>query len=82
MACAEARDALIELAGKRLDWSSDELSPQNGDIYAPGFRKVSYGELAGELDLRREATGKVPVRPIACTNWSARRCRAAIFQAR
>ncbi len=62
-ACAEAAALLVELAGERLDWSSDELTVQDGVIYAPGSRKVSYGELAAQFDLRRTATGRAPPKP-------------------
>jgi nicotinate dehydrogenase subunit B len=62
-ACAEAASLLVELAGQRLGWSSDELTVQDGVIYAPGTRKVSYGELAAQFDLRRVATGKFPPKP-------------------
>ncbi len=62
-ACAEAAALLAELAGQRLDWSSDELTVQDGVIYAPGTRKVSYGELAAQFDLSRTATGKFPPKP-------------------
>jgi len=62
-ACAEAAALLVELAGQRLNWSSDELTVQDGVIYAPGERKVSYGELATQFDLRRVATGKAPPKP-------------------
>ncbi len=62
-ACAEAAALLVELAGERLDWSSDELTVQDGVIYAPGTRKVSYGELAAQFDLRRTATGKFRPKP-------------------
>jgi len=62
-ACAEAASLLVELAGERLDWSSDELTVQDGVVYAPGTRKVSYGELASQADLRRAATGKVLPKP-------------------
>ena len=36
---------------------------QDGIIYAPGMRTVSYGELASQADLRRAATGKVLPKP-------------------
>lgn len=57
-ACAEARAILIGLAAKRLDWSFDELSVQDGVIYAPGNRTVSYAKLAASVDLHRAASGK------------------------
>src|SRR6185437_13466899 len=62
-ACAEARDLLIKLAGQRLKWSYDELTVQNGVIYAPGTKKVTYGELAAQADLRRKATAQVRPKP-------------------
>ena len=62
-ACAEAASLLVELAGQRLSWSSDELTVQDGVIYAPGTRKVSYSELTVQFDLRRVATGKFPPKP-------------------
>jgi nicotinate dehydrogenase subunit B len=64
VACAEAASLLVELAGQRLNWSSDELTVQDGVIYAPGTRKVSYGQLAAQLDLRHVATDKAaPPKP-------------------
>jgi nicotinate dehydrogenase subunit B len=63
MACAEARNLLVELAGQKLDWSSDELTVQDGVIYAPGTKKISYGELAAQVDLHRAATGKASPKP-------------------
>jgi CO/xanthine dehydrogenase Mo-binding subunit len=62
-ACAEARDLLIRLAAHRLDWSYDELTVQDGAVYAPGMHKVSFGELAAEVDLRRKATAQVRPKP-------------------
>ena len=58
-ACAEARDILIKLAAERLDWSFDQLGVQDGVVYAPGMRTISYAALAGSVDLHRPATGKV-----------------------
>ena len=62
-ACAEARDIMIHMAAERLRWSFDELSVQDGVIYAPGMRTVSYGELAASVDLHRPASGKVAPAP-------------------
>jgi nicotinate dehydrogenase subunit B len=61
--CAEARDILIKLAAKRLSWSFDQLNVQDGVVYDPGKRHVSYGELAASVDLHRRATGKVKPAP-------------------
>ncbi len=66
MAGAEARAILIDLAAKRLAVGADTLTVTDGVITAPDGRHVSYGELAGETDLHREATAKVaPKQPSA-----------------
>lgn len=63
VACAEARDILIRMAAERLRWSFDELSVQDGVIYAPGMRTVSYASLAASVNLHRPAIGKVAPAP-------------------
>jgi CO/xanthine dehydrogenase Mo-binding subunit len=62
---AEARAILIELAAKRLGVPADSLTVSDGVIAAGDGRKVGYGELAGEVDLHREATAKVAPKPPA-----------------
>src|SRR3954469_15076616 len=59
MAGAEVRAILVGLAAKRLNAAADTLSVTDGTISAPDGRKVGYGELAGEVDLKREATAKI-----------------------
>lgn len=63
MAGAEARAILVDLAAKRLGVAADTLNVADGTISAPDGRKVGYGELAGEADLKREATAKIPPKP-------------------
>jgi len=63
LAGAEVRAILIELAAKRLGIAADTLKVVDGAITAADGRKVSYGELAAEVDLKREATGKVAPKP-------------------
>src|ERR1700674_966207 len=58
-ACAEARAIVIEIAAKRFGAEARTLTVADGVVSAPGGRTVSYGQLAAELDLKREATGKV-----------------------
>jgi CO/xanthine dehydrogenase Mo-binding subunit len=58
MAGSEVRGILLELAAKKFGVGADVLSVGDGIITAPDGRKVSYGELAGEVDLKREATAK------------------------
>jgi CO/xanthine dehydrogenase Mo-binding subunit len=65
MAGAEARAILLELAVKRLGVAADTLGIADGTISAADGRKVTYGELAGEVDLKREATAKVAPKPAA-----------------
>ena len=58
MAGAEVRAMLVELAAKKLGVAADTLKVENGIISASDGRKVTYGELAAEADLKREATAK------------------------
>ncbi len=59
LAGAEVRAMLLELAAKKLGVAADSLKVADGTITAADGRKVTYGELAGEANLKREATGKV-----------------------
>jgi CO/xanthine dehydrogenase Mo-binding subunit len=63
LAGAEARAILIELAGRKLGVAADTLTVADGVISAPDGRKAGYGELAAEVDLKREATAKVRPKP-------------------
>jgi nicotinate dehydrogenase subunit B len=65
LAGAEVRKILLELAAKKLGVAVDGLKTADGTITAPDGRKVTYGELASQADLKREATGKVPPKPSA-----------------
>jgi len=65
MASAEVRAILIDLAAKRLAADAASLKVADGVISAPDGRKVSYGELAADADLKREATGKIAPKPPA-----------------
>src|SRR5215208_8278870 len=58
MAGAEVRGILLDLAAKKFSVGADVLSVADGTITAPDGRKVSYGELASEVGLKREATAK------------------------
>jgi len=63
MAGAEVRAILLDLAAKQIGVAADALSVEDGTISAPDGRKVSYGELAAEVDLKREATAKAMPKP-------------------
>jgi len=65
LAGAEVRAILLELAAKRLGVAANSLNVADGTISAPDGRKVTYGELARDADLKREATGKVTPKPPA-----------------
>jgi CO/xanthine dehydrogenase Mo-binding subunit len=64
-ACAEARAAFLTAASKRSGSPTTELEVSDGVITARGT-KLTYWELAGEADLKREATARVqPKEPSA-----------------
>jgi nicotinate dehydrogenase subunit B len=65
MAGAEVRSILLDLAAKKFGVGADVLSVGDGMVTAPDGRKVGYGELAGEADLKREATAKAKPKPPA-----------------
>ena len=60
---AEVRAILLDAAAKRLAVAPDALNVSAGTISAADGRKVTYGELAGAIDLKREATATVPPKP-------------------
>jgi nicotinate dehydrogenase subunit B len=63
LAAAEARALLIALAAKRLGTGADNLRVVDGVISGPDGRQISYGEIAGDVDLHREASAKVAPKP-------------------
>jgi nicotinate dehydrogenase subunit B len=65
LAGAEVRAILIDLAAKKLGVAPDSLKVADGVITAPDGRRVGYGELAKDADLKREATAKVRPKPPA-----------------
>jgi CO/xanthine dehydrogenase Mo-binding subunit len=65
LAGAEVRSILIEAAAKKLGVAPDTLTVSNGTISGADGRKVTYAELAQAIDLKREATAKVPPKPVS-----------------
>jgi nicotinate dehydrogenase subunit B len=65
MAGAEVRAMLVELAARKLGVGADTLTVRDGVVVARDGRMVGYGELAGEANLKREATAKVAPKPPA-----------------
>jgi CO/xanthine dehydrogenase Mo-binding subunit len=63
LAAAEVRSILIAAAAQELGVAPDILKAENGTISASDGRKVTYGEIAGAIDLKREASGKVAPKP-------------------
>jgi nicotinate dehydrogenase subunit B len=58
MASAEVRAMLLDLAAQKLGVTADTLKVSDGVISTADGRKITYGEIAGSLDLKREATAK------------------------
>jgi CO/xanthine dehydrogenase Mo-binding subunit len=65
LAGAEVRAILIDLAAKKLGVAVDTLTVADGVISTADGRKISYGEIAADADLKREATAKVAPKPVA-----------------
>jgi nicotinate dehydrogenase subunit B len=59
LAGADARAVLVDAAAKRLGVDAGKLTVSDGVISAPDGRKVSYGELAGSINLHREVDPNV-----------------------
>src|SRR5439155_2653125 len=64
-AAAEARQALLQLASKRLDTPVDRLTVSKGVVSIVGNanRSVQYGELVGDKPFNLPVTGSAPVKP-------------------
>src|ERR1051326_6178371 len=56
LAGAEVRAILIDAAAKKLGIAPGTLTVSQGTISAADGRKVTYGEIAGAIDLKRDAT--------------------------
>ncbi len=63
LAGAEVRAILIDLAAKRLGVEAATLDVADGVVTAADHRKTTYAELAGAVDLHREATATVKPKP-------------------
>lgn len=64
-AAAEARRALLELAGDRLDANVDELAIEAGEVFiaARPERRASFAELIGGQRFNRAVSGQAPLKP-------------------
>ncbi len=68
-ACAEAREILLSAAATRLGVPASELKVADGTISGSASNKITYWDLAGQLDLKKEATGKAKLKPAAEHKW-------------
>jgi nicotinate dehydrogenase subunit B len=65
-AAAEARQALLQLAAKKLDAPVDRLAVSRGVVTEMGStRSVTYGELVGDQPFSLAFTGSAPLKPVA-----------------
>jgi nicotinate dehydrogenase subunit B len=65
-AAAEARQALLQLASKKLDAPVERLTVSRGVVTATGStRSVTYGELVGDKPFSLAFTGSAPLKPVA-----------------
>jgi nicotinate dehydrogenase subunit B len=65
-AAAEARQALLEMASKRMNVAADRLTVSKGIVSAQGGTgSVTYGELIGDKLFHLAFTGAAPVKPFA-----------------
>ena len=63
-ACAEAREILLSAAAAKLGVPVTELKVSDGTING----SISYWTLAGEIDLKKEATGTAKPKPASRTS--------------
>jgi CO/xanthine dehydrogenase Mo-binding subunit len=61
-ASAEARQALLQMASKRLGNPVESLAVLKGVVTAPGGGTVTYGELVGDKPFQLAFTGRAPVK--------------------
>ena len=68
-ACAEARELLLGAAAAKLGAPAADLKVLDGAISGPGNAASSYWELAGQVDLKREATAQAKPRAPSEHKW-------------
>src|SRR5712671_1688112 len=68
-ACAEARDILLAAAAAKLGVPAADLKASDGTVSAPSGTTATYWDLAGSVDLKREATAKVKPKPASELRW-------------
>lgn len=61
-ACATAREALLDMAAKKLGAARADLSVKDGKIQAAGGKGVSYGDLVGGRQFELKLDPKAPMK--------------------
>ncbi len=65
-AAAEARQALLQMASKKLDAPVESMTVSKGVVSTRfGGKTVTYGELIGDKHFDLAFTGKAPLKPVA-----------------
>jgi nicotinate dehydrogenase subunit B len=69
-ACAEAREILLSAAAARLGVSASDLKVADGVVFdSSSEKKISYWDLAGEANLKKEATAQAKPKPPSEYKW-------------
>src|SRR5207247_6088125 len=68
-ACAEARDALVNAAAAKLGVAASALTVRDGACTAPDGKTAAYWDLAGDANLKREASAKIKPKPASEHRW-------------
>jgi nicotinate dehydrogenase subunit B len=68
-ACAEAREMLVSAAAAKLNAPAADLEVDDGTISARGGARATYWDLAGSVDVKREANAKATPKPATTHRW-------------
>jgi CO/xanthine dehydrogenase Mo-binding subunit len=68
-ACAEAREILLSAAAAKLGAPAADLKVSDGTVSTSGGASVTYWDLAGAVDLTREASAKAAPKLASAHRW-------------
>ncbi|MGH6689251.1 MAG: molybdopterin cofactor-binding domain-containing protein [Gammaproteobacteria bacterium] len=68
-ACAEAREMLLAAAATKLGVPASDLKVSDGTISAPGGKTVTYADLVGSVDFKREASATAKPKAAGTHTW-------------
>jgi nicotinate dehydrogenase subunit B len=71
-ACAEAREILFSAAAAKLGVPASDLKVADGTISDSSGKEISYWDLAGDADLKKEASGQAKPKPSGEHKWVGR----------